>query len=197
MKRFAIFSGLLLLTTASGCMQELREECAECETRWNISWAADSAYQDMAQTCCVGINCPHSFKDGFRAGFADVADGGLGCLPAVPKFGCCNHMWLDHCSDADKMSAWYDGFELGVIAAKNAGMSDAYRMATRIPQPAQVDYSSLNQKAQLGTAVPGGVSAPNGAPPPIPTTPYSPPLEGLQTAPAEQPAPEPNAEPRT
>lgn len=190
MKRFAIFSGLMLLTAASGCMSDYKEELAECHFRWNTYWAADAAYHDLADAC-TGLGCPNSFKDGFRAGYMDIAEGGLGCPPAVPKFGCCNHMWLDHCSEGDKMAAWYDGWELGVIAARGDGMVDAYRMVTRIPQATPVDYPWANQK---GTAIdaqqPDLLLNPN-AVPPVPATPYAPPIE------SPQPSPDVNADPQS
>ena len=145
MKRISAIPGLLLLTLASGCFYEIRDEIAECKINMANHCAAKQAWFDT-RGACRGMCCPHSFKDGFMSGYVAVADGGNACLPAVPNFSCCNHMWMDcFCCDSDKMSAWYDGYELGAMAAKEGGMCDSNRVITRTPQCSPVDYSMPGQ----------------------------------------------------
>jgi hypothetical protein len=141
MKRYTALPGLLLLTLVSGCFYELRDELTECKISWNNKWAAKAAWHDT-QGSCMGMSCPHSFKEGFRSGYLDVANGGRGCLPAVPDIRCCNHMWLDLCSDNQKMEAWFDGYEIGALAAREGGMADANRVVSRAPQATPVDYTT-------------------------------------------------------
>ena len=75
------------------------------------------------------------------SGYTDVANGGNGCPPAFPIIRCHNHMWMDWCSESEKMEAWYDGYEIGAMSAKGDGMADSNRIVTRIPHANPVDYS--------------------------------------------------------
>ncbi len=178
MKRFAALSGVLLVTLVTGCLNELRDDFTECKIKFSNMLAAKSAYRDI-EGACDGICCPHSFKEGFIAGYVAVADGGLGCPPAVPQIRFCNHMWLDMCSDSEKMEAWYDGYEQGVVAAKAEGMGDVNRVNTRMPHGTPVDYSNSGHAHSTG---------PMGSPPPadssVPPQPVAPPevLGGPQTS---------------
>ena len=163
MKRYTALPGILLLTLASGCFYELRDEVTECKIGWNIKWAAHAAYRDYG-AACMGVNCPHSFKDGFMAGFKAVANGGTGCPPAVPVLEFCNHMWLDiGCSDSDKMESWYDGYEHGGMAARGTGMGDSNRITTRVPHSTPVDYAAPGTSHLQHTTNP--VGSPDAIPP--------------------------------
>ncbi len=177
MRRDVVIPGLLLLTLVSGCLSEIRDEMTEFRIGWGNKFAARAAWKN-AQGACQGIGCPHSFREGFTSGYIAVANGATGCPPAVPIISCHNHMWMDRCSENDKMAAWYDGYEVGVMAAKADGMVDANRMTTRIPQPTPVDYSGASQiNATGGTA---GASVD----PAIPPSPIAEPTElgGSQTS---------------
>jgi hypothetical protein len=166
MKRFVAIPGLILMTVASGCFYELRDEMAEHQILWSNKFAAYAAWQN-SQSTCQGISCPHSFKEGFVAGYIDVANGGTGCAPAIPEIPCCNHMWMDRCSESQKMEAWYDGYEIGVIAARSDGMTDVNRITTRIPRPLPMDLSNLNQVPASDQKSSGTVPTP--AVPPVPS----------------------------
>src|SRR5262249_32751130 len=115
-------------------------------------WAAWSAWRN-AQGYCGGMNCPHSFKEGFRSGFIDVANGGTGCPPAFPNIPRCNHMWMDFCSGSEKIQASYDRYENGATMAKGQGMADVNRVVTRIPHVTPADYS-MPSTTQPGAATP-------------------------------------------
>jgi hypothetical protein len=166
MKRIAAFPGILLMTLVSGCFYEIRDELTECKINCATSRSARAAWSNT-EWACMGMGCPHSFKEGFMSGYKNVANGGTGCPPAVPVIRSCNHMWMDRCSDSQKMEAWYDGFEIGVIAARGDGMSDANRITTRMPQSTPIDYSAATQPQ-------GYTGSPNTLPdsevPPTPTS---------------------------
>ena len=167
MKRYVALPGFLLLTLVSGCFYELRDELNECKITWSNKMAAHQAWRDT-QGSCMGMSCPHSFKEGFTSGYLDVANGGRGCLPAVPIIRCHNHMWMDMCSDDQKMGAWYDGFEIGALSAREGGMSDSNRVITRSPHATQQDYSNpSSMPTDAGVAYPSM----NGAEPPAPIAP--------------------------
>ena len=142
MNRSATFTCLIALTFISGCY-ELRDDFTEFRIGMTNRLAARTAWINM-ESVCVGMNCPHSFREGFQSGYTAVANGGNGCPPAFPVISCHNHMWMDRCSEKEKMEAWYDGYELGAMAAKSDGMADANRIVTRMPQSNPIDYSGVN-----------------------------------------------------
>ena len=145
MNRYTALPGILLLTLASGCFYELRDECTEYKIKMSNKCAATSAWMHVRRAC-AGLPCRHSYKDGFMEGFIAVANGGTGCVPAVPILPIHNHLWMDcRCGDGQKMEAWYDGYELGAMTARESGMADANRVASRIPHATPVDYSITNQ----------------------------------------------------
>ena len=106
MRKYVAITSTLLLTLTSGCLYELRDEFAETRIGWGNKFAASSAWSN-SKGLCTGLSCPHSFKEGFMSGYTDVANGGNGCPPAFPIIRCHNHMWMDWCSESEKMEAWY------------------------------------------------------------------------------------------
>lgn len=170
MKRMIALPGILLMTLASGCMYEMQDEITEMKIKCANHLSAKSAYYAM-DTECLGLSCPHSFKEGFFKGYVDVANGGTGCVPAVPEIRCCNHMWMDFCTDNEKMEAWYDGYEHGAMAAKADGMADYNRTVTRIPQPNQLDYSMPGMsRPDAPAAGPGPDGSTDSSIPPAPVS---------------------------
>lgn len=151
MKKYALLPALLLLSLASGCMYEMRDECNEFRINCRNKWQARQAYAGM-DAACLGLSCPHSFKEGFVSGYVDVANGGTGCVPAVPVYSAHNHMWMDRCSDSQKAEAWYDGYEHGVMAARSEGMADTNRIVTRIPHSTPIESTTPAGGAMDGSA---------------------------------------------
>lgn len=149
MTRFV--SLVCLIAVISGCY-DLRDDFADYRIGMANRAAARNAWQNM-QGVCGGINCPHSFREGFQAGYVAVANGGDGCPPAFPVIECHNHMWMDRCSEKEKMEAWYDGYEHGAMAAKSEGMADANRIVTRMPQSHPIDYSGVNASRPSPAAI--------------------------------------------
>lgn len=170
----------MIAAVTSGCMYELRDEFEECHFKCAAKRAARAAWS-TSSGACQGMGCPNSFKDGFIQGYLDVANGGKGCVPIVPVYGIHNHMWMDRCSDNDKAAAWFDGFEIGVMAARADGMADANRYQSRVPT-ATADYSSLKNTGPGGTGAPGSSNL--GSPlsdPAVPPTPVTDDYGGPQT----------------
>lgn len=168
MKPLNFLPAILLMTMTSGCMYELRDQITDCKINCYNKMMAMASYREM-DTACMGISCPHSFKEGYFQGYKDVANGGTGCVPAVPQIRLCNHMWLDFCSENEKMGAWYDGYEFGAMAAKSEGMADVNRVITRVPMQTPIDYGTPSGTGQP-TPVPEGV--PETAVPPTPNSEY-------------------------
>jgi len=151
MRKYAVLPALLLFSFASGCMYEMRDEFNECKINCYNKWQARRAYTGM-DTACLGLSCPHSFKEGFVTGYVDVANGGTGCVPAVPVISAHNHMWMDRCSENEKMESWYDGYEHGAMAAKAEGMADSNRVVTRMPHATPVESTMPASGAMDGSA---------------------------------------------
>jgi len=71
----------------------------------------------------------HEFCEGFRAGYADVADGGNGCNPAFPP----RQYWGWKYQSAEgqaKVAAWYAGFPHGARAAEEDGIGNWTQIQT-------------------------------------------------------------------
>lgn len=166
MKRIALLPVVLMMTFASGCFYELRDDITDCKINMYNHLMARAAYQEM-DGACMDMPCRHSFKEGFYQGYKDVANGGTGCVPAVPQIRCCNHMWMDcMCTENEKMEAWYDGYEFGAMAAKAEGMGDANRIVTRVPMATPVEYAPPGSSAEPPPKDPTPV--PEAAIPPAP-----------------------------
>lgn len=175
MKRALVLPALLLVTLASGCMYEMRDSMTDCKINLYNHMMAKSSYSQM-DTACMGLSCPHSFKEGYFQGFKDVANGGTGCVPAVPQVRCCNHMWMDFCTESQKLEAWYDGYEFGAMAAKAEGFGDSNRLTTRIPTAPPIEYAMPSSGgAEPPTKDPSLQGGPEAA---IPPAPLSNPAEG-------------------
>jgi hypothetical protein len=137
MARYIAAINVLLLTLVCGCFYELRDEMAECKISCANHFAAHAAWRTVRRNC-GGFCCPHSFKTGFMNGYTDVADGGNGCPPVTPQIDLFNCMWLDRCSESEKMAAWYSGYEAGAAAAQEDGVAEFNCITIRIPQPMPV-----------------------------------------------------------
>jgi hypothetical protein len=62
-----------------------------------------------------------AFKDGFIQGYAEVASGGNGCVPAVAP----SEYWgwrYQSAQGQGAVNAWFEGFPMGVQAAEEAGV---------------------------------------------------------------------------
>jgi hypothetical protein len=87
------------------------------------------------------------FERGFRDGYASVAAGGNGCVPAV----CPQSYWGWQYQAADgqaRINAWFEGFPLGVQAAEQDGIGNwsqiGLPMATPAPLPAPMNAMPMD-----------------------------------------------------
>ena len=125
--------GMLLMTSSSGCLYAIRDEIDETHRRFNNHSMASSAYHDYSAGRHGHINCPHSFKEGFEAGYIDVLNGKPGCPPIMIPPNCHSHAWLDHCSEEEKRCAWYNGYSAGVGFAHGDGVVGVNTIPLRTP----------------------------------------------------------------
>jgi len=142
MKRYRILPCLLLLTASSGCINQIRDEFDDIRVAHFNHRLAWSAYRETSP-CYVMIDCPHSFKLGFEAGFIAVANGGNGCPPVfAPGSKIFSLAWLDDGSPEDRRTAWYDGYSHGVLAAHQTGAADINRIPAHLPRRQEYDLSN-------------------------------------------------------
>ena len=144
MKRHLVLCCILLLTLASGCLNQIRDEFDDTRVanfNRNLAWAA---FCEASPLYC-NIDCPYSFKLGFTSGFIAVANGGNGCPPVFPPSSrVFSTAWLDDGTPEEKRNAWYDGYAHGVLAANQTGASDINRIPARLPHRQVFDPSVPN-----------------------------------------------------
>ena len=126
---------------ASGCMSQIRDSCDDTRVAYfnhNLAWAA---YCE-ASPAYATVDCPNSFRSGFKTGFIAVANGGNGCPPVFPPGSkILSSAWLDDGTPEDRRNAWYDGYAHGVLAANQTGAADINRIPARLPQRQVFDAS--------------------------------------------------------
>ncbi len=66
---------------------------------------------------CYGANS-NDIRKGFVDGFVDTAEGGNGCTPLVPPSHCCG------IGKQPNAKCWFQGYPLGVAAARSCGASE-------------------------------------------------------------------------
>ncbi len=107
-------------------------------------------------------------RDGFIAGYIDVAEGGSGCVPAV----CPPEYWGWRYQSADGQracNAWFEGFPIGAKAAEEDGVGHwSYIRPAGVANPS--DAKTAEAKKAAGAAAK--------APPPLEST-----VEGEQIVP--------------
>lgn len=111
----------------------------------NQAWAA-KAWHCRKQKFC-NKRYLSDFERGFRDGYASVAKGGNGCVPAV----CPQSYWGWQYQTGDgqaRMDAWFEAFPMGVQAAEQDGIGHWGQLRTSLPYPA-----AAAAPAALGTAV--------------------------------------------
>jgi len=99
----------------------------------NQAWAA-KAWHCRKQKFC-NKRYLSDFERGFRDGYASVAKGGNGCVPAV----CPQSYWGWQYQTADgqaRMNAWFEAFPMGVQAAEQDGIGHWGQLRTSMPYPA-------------------------------------------------------------
>jgi hypothetical protein len=101
------------------------------------------------------VNLPHveHFQDGFIAGYADVASGKSGCLPALPPRRYWDPSSLDAAGRQTSL-AWYDGYAQGAECAQEDGVRGWSRL-DGVEQAAHQRWNDL----VAGGDLPGEVRA--------------------------------------
>jgi hypothetical protein len=186
---------VLALALNVGCtaVQGIREHIAYNDTvndfvlEWrNNAWASQAWHQRKWQF--VGQPYLREFGEGFRAGYADVANGGNGCTPALPPRKYWNWRYQSGEGQA-KVAAWFAGYPHGAKAAEEDGaglysqiqvsesLRAEYRLGHEPPYKAPLFFHNPENWCPPGeTMAPGepanGASAPSGSVPP--SDPYSP-----------------------
>ena len=103
------------------------------------------------------------FSQGFKAGYAEVADGGTGCSPAFPP----REYWgwkYQSCEGQARVAAWYSGFPHGARAAEEEGIGNWTQIQTSSNiQQQYAQHGMLNQSNSGMYPIPA-TAIPNGRP---------------------------------
>jgi len=185
MKILITIGGFLLLTSSSGCFYAIRDEFTECHIRIEDHFAAGAAWR--AYHWDHGpVSCPHSFKEGFYAGYIDVSNGKVGCPPIMIPKSCHSKMWLDMCTEDEKTCAWYNGYSAGVLFANQDDSAGIHQIPLRIPSAGAygAQHAGASGQAVVGASASDPASmtpppAPAAYPPPVMTeqSPFLPPIQ--------------------
>ena len=153
MKILSTIGGFLLLTSSSGCFYAIRDEMTESHIRIEDHFAAGAAWRAYRWEHGP-VSCPHSFKEGFYAGYSDVSNGKTGCPPIMIPASCHSKMWLDMCSQEEKTCAWYNGYSAGVSIASQDGSEGIHQVPLRLSSPAAAGgpHADAGGQAALGAA---------------------------------------------
>ncbi|MEM1226055.1 MAG: hypothetical protein AAGJ40_10165 [Planctomycetota bacterium] len=151
-------SGMAGCSTLSGMRGKATD--TECLDEFMISHRnevmAKKAWFRIAD-CHRNHPCWKDLREGFIAGYMEVATGGSGCTPAVISSDYWG--WRYQCAQGQcSINAWFEGFPLGVKAAEEDGIGyyNQIRLNSRLPY---IPSTAMN-----------GSMAPTPAPaPPIPT----------------------------
>ena len=125
MNKHIFWSGTLLLGSLSGCAQI--EDCIDDKMMsCRDQWAAKAAWQGV-EHCYATVDYQSDFKDGFEAGYENVAEGGTGCLPALPPRKYWKVFYQTPAGRA-MANAWFEGFAHGALAADQDGIESLNRL---------------------------------------------------------------------
>jgi hypothetical protein len=111
------------------------------------------------------------FKDGFIAGYLDIAEGGRGCTPVMAP----RQYWgwrYQSAGGQGAVGSWFGGFPYGVQAAEEAGLGTFVKPAhcNSCAQPAGMPFVDPNYPGTMGVPVDGMMMSPDGmTTQPVPT----------------------------
>jgi len=103
------------------------------------------------------------FSHGFKAGYAEVADGGTGCTPAFPP----REYWgwkYQSCEGQARVAAWYSGFPHGARAAEEEGIGTWTQIQTSSNIQQQYSQHGLLNQSAAGMYPIAQSAIPNGMP---------------------------------
>jgi hypothetical protein len=132
------------------------EPIDECFHTYHCNRAAKAAWAARMDRHCDRA-CLDHFGAGFRAGYADVANGGTGCPPPLPP----RRYWgwrYKNCEGQQCVAGWFDGYPAGARAAEEDGVANWSRMQTSYVIDAQ--YAARMSGSRRGGPIPPGAAFP-------------------------------------
>lgn len=121
----------------SGCAgwYDIRDDIEDLKLGCRMHCAAKRAWRMTGKDCGdVDKKCRSDYRDGFIAGYTDVASGGAGCLPTYPP---AKYRAPCYLTDRKKccVQAWYDGYVHGVNAANEDGVHGWCNIGMQVSEP--------------------------------------------------------------
>ncbi|QDS88823.1 hypothetical protein EC9_30180 [Rosistilla ulvae] len=136
----------------------------------NSAWSARAWHERKA--CFANEDYRYHFRDGFRQGYEDVANGGNGCTPAFPP----RSYWswkFQSPEGQQRVNAWFAGYPHGARAAEEDGLGNYGEIPMSYQMEQACQACGLGEPAATIAAAPA--VAPKPEPKPAPLTGY----EGL------------------
>ncbi len=122
---------------------------------------AEKAWHCRKDRFCNQCNA-REFKDGFMKGYAEVAEGGNGCTPAIAPSQYLG--WRYQSSGGQgAVNAWFQGFPEGARAAEEDGVGNWRRtqyVGSAAPGATMATPGTLNGPIGVGVPVPGMIAPP-------------------------------------
>jgi hypothetical protein len=103
------------------------------------------------------------FAEGFKAGYAEVADGGTGCTPAFPP----RDYWgwkYQSCEGQARVAAWFAGYPHGARAAEEEGIGNWTQIQTSANVQQQYVQNGMLNASHNGIYPIPQSAVPNGMP---------------------------------
>lgn len=122
-------ASLCLMSLASGCLYEIRDEIVDCEIATSNHRRAYATWR-RCMPVYESVDHFYDFKYGFIEGYKAAANGGNGCPPTLPP----NCYWKVQYQTEDgraMTNAWFDGYSHGALAAAADGVAEMNRIVTR------------------------------------------------------------------
>lgn len=121
LRSFGISLIVIVACAASGCSTSLVYDCVDDTfTGFHDHRQAQRAWR-RCKGCYYEVEPIGDFREGFKAGYLHVLNGGGSCRPTLPPrkyWSLCTRGQANHC----RIVTWYNGWESGVSQAQHDGM---------------------------------------------------------------------------
>ena len=122
-------ASICLLSLASGCLYEIRDEIIDSQLWITNHFRASNAWH-RSESAYDSVDYVYDFRKGFMAGYAAAANGANHCPPAIPPSQYWK-VWYQSEEGKSQTNAWFDGYSHGALAADSDGVAELNRIVTR------------------------------------------------------------------
>ncbi|QDV68886.1 hypothetical protein Poly24_25990 [Rosistilla carotiformis] len=127
----------------------------------NSAWSARAWHE--RKHCFQNEDYIYNFRDGFRQGYEDVANGGNGCTPAFPPRSYWSWKYQSP-EGQQRVSAWFAGYPHGARAAEEHGLGNYGQIQMSGQMAEACVQCGLGESPIPAAAAPTAVAEPAPAP---------------------------------